>query len=214
MNRIVLVRHGETIWHAENRYAGCSDVPLSSRGLLQAAHLAAWARDAGLSAVWSSTLARAKCTAQPAADAASLPLRLDERLVELDFGRGEGLTEAEMEDRFPAERSAFVRDPILHHLPGGEDPKHAVERGIAALRDIISAAPGERSLVVAHNTLIRLVLCRLLNIPLSKYRIVFPQVATGTFAEVALASSPDGPTALLAFNAPLILGKGNCHHHE
>lgn len=208
MNRIVLVRHGESIWHAENRYAGHSDVPLSSRGLQQAAHLAAWARDAGLGAVWSSTLARAKCTAQPAADAAGLPLQLDERLVEIDFGRGEGLTGAEMEDRFPAERAAFIRDPILHYLPGGEDPKHAVERGIAALRDIVSAAPGERCLVVAHNTLIRLMLCCLLNIPLSNYRIVFPQVATGTLAEIALPSSPDGTTALLAFNAPLILKKG------
>lgn len=207
MSRIFLVRHGETIWHAENRYAGRSDVPLSPRGLEQAAQLAAWACGAGLSAVWSSPLSRALCTAQPAADALCLPLRTDPRLIEIDFGRGEGLTAAEMEARFPAERAAFLRDPARHPLPDGEDPEDAADRGVAALRDIASAAPGERSLVITHNTLIRLILCRLLGIPLAEYRTVFPRVLNGTLTEVALALQSGGPVALLAFNAPLILNK-------
>ncbi|NUT12685.1 MAG: histidine phosphatase family protein, partial [Nonomuraea sp.] len=55
MTDLVLVRHGETVWHAENRYAGTSDVDLTERGRDQAAMLAAWAAEAGLAAVWSST---------------------------------------------------------------------------------------------------------------------------------------------------------------
>lgn len=207
MSRILLVRHGETIWHAENRYAGHSDVPLSPRGFEQAAQLAAWARGAALSAVWSSPLSRAKDTAKPAADAVCLPLRTDPRLTEIDFGCGEGLTAAEMEARFPAERAAFLRDPARHPLPGGEDPEAAADRGVSALRDIASAAPGERSLVIAHNTLIRLMLCRLLGIPLSEYRAVFPRVSNGKFTEIVIASQPRGPAALLAFNASLILSE-------
>lgn len=201
MTRIVLVRHGETIWHAENRYAGRSDVPLTPKGLQQAQELAAWAPGAGLAAVWSSTLSRAVCTARPAAEAAGIPLNLDERLVELDFGQGEGLTEAEMEARFPAERAAFVRDPVQHYLPGGEDPVRASDRGVAALRDIAAAAPGGRILLVAHNTLMRLVLCRLLSIPLSSYRTVVAHLANGARSEIALAPGSDGPATLLAFNA-------------
>ena len=73
MTDLVLVRHGETVWHAENRYAGVSDVALTPRGEEQAARLARWARTAGLVAVWSSPLSRARRTAQGCAGAADLP---------------------------------------------------------------------------------------------------------------------------------------------
>ena len=202
MSRIVLVRHGETVWHAQNRYAGRSDIALTPRGLQQAEQLAAWARGANLTAVWSSTLSRARLTAQPAAAATDLPLRIDERLVELDFGSGEGLTDAQMQEQFPKERAAFMRDPVAHHLPHGEDPVLAAERGIAALHHIAAASPTGRSLVVMHNTLIRLILCDLLGIPLARYRSVFPQLANGTLTEIDLSRQPGG-SALLSFNAPL-----------
>lgn len=205
MTRIVLVRHGETIWHEGNRYAGRSDVPLNSIGMQQAEQLAIWAAGAGLAGIWSSTLSRAICTARSAAEAVGLPLNFDPRLVELDFGDGEGLTEAEMQLRFPVERAAFERDPVRHHLPGGEDPVGAAERGVAALRDIATAAPGERTLVVAHNTLIRLVLCRLLGIPLSTYRTVFAHLLNGARTEIALAPAGSEPATLLALNVPLTI---------
>ena len=48
MTDLVLVRHGETVWHAENRYAGVSDVALTPRGAIeQAGQLAAWADTPG-----------------------------------------------------------------------------------------------------------------------------------------------------------------------
>lgn len=84
MTDIVLVRHGETIWHADNRYAGVTEVELSPHGLEQAAQLASWVSSAELCAVWSSPLSRALKTATPCADRAGLPLRVDARLRELD----------------------------------------------------------------------------------------------------------------------------------
>lgn len=203
MSRIVLVRHGETVWHAQNRYAGRSDIALTPKGLQQAEQLAVWARGADLTAVWSSTLLRARLTAQPVATVTGLPLRVDERLVELDFGRGEGLTDTEMKEQFPEERAAFMRDPVTYHLPGGEDPVHATERGMAALHEIAAVSPFGRSLVVMHNTLARLIVCELLGIPLSRYRTVLPQLANGTLTEIDLSRQP-GDSALLSFNAPLI----------
>lgn len=199
--RLVLVRHGETVWHAENRYAGRTDIALTERGLQQAERLAAWAKQAELASVWSSTLSRARVTAEPSAAATGHVLQSDERLVELDFGLGEGLTNAEMEEKFPQERAAFLMDPVGHHLPGGEDPRAAAERGIAALHAIAAMYPGQRSLVVAHNTLIRLVLCQLMGIPLSHYRTVFPKLANGTLTEIQLTSQH---AALLSFNSPLL----------
>lgn len=202
MKRVMLVRHGETIWHAENRYAGRSDIELTPVGEAQAQQLAAWAAHADLNAVWSSPLLRAQCTAQAAADAAALSLQMDQRLIEIDFGRGEGLTSAEMHALFPAERAAFERDPVQHHLPGGEDPKVAAIRGMAALEDIAAALPAKGcALVVAHSTLLRLLLCRSLGLSLSRYRSVFPRLSNVTGTELAFRN---GHISLLNFNTPLL----------
>jgi broad specificity phosphatase PhoE len=211
MKRLVLVRHGETTWHGENRYAGHSDIPLSSDGFAQATQLALWASTARLHAIWSSPLLRARDTAQPAAASTGLPLSIDDRLIELDFGRGEGMTAAEMKAEFPVEREAFLRDPVAHHLPGGEDPHRAADRAAAALRDIVAILPeNARALVVGHNTLLRLLLCRLLDIPLARYRSTFPELNNVSRTELGFGS---GRTALLSFNAPLIVPETGQYVH-
>jgi probable phosphoglycerate mutase len=201
VTNLVLVRHGETVWHAENRYAGRSDVALTARGHEQAERLAEWARDAELDAVWCSPLSRARETAATAAGAdEALAPRIDPRLRELDFGDAEGLTVAEMEERFPAALQAFREDPVAHHLPGGEDPRAAVTRALACFRDIASRYPGGRVLVVTHTTLKRLALCRLVGMPLAAYRSVFPFVRNCAITEVRL----DGDRAsILEYNTPL-----------
>ncbi len=200
MSRLVLVRHGQTVWHAENRYAGNTDIELTPKGHEQAERLGRWAATAGLTAVWSSPLQRARLTAEPCARSAGLPLNIEERLMELSFGRGEGLTGAEMEARFPAERAAFVLDPVADYLPGGENPVEAVKRGVAGLARIADETPTGRSLVVAHSTLLRLVLCSLLEIPLARYRERFPHFANGALTELEWTSRG---VSLLSFNAPV-----------
>jgi broad specificity phosphatase PhoE len=198
--RIVLVRHGETVWHAENRYAGSSDVAVTRRGREQAELLAAWAKTAGLSALWCSPLARARDTAAAVARTTGLQPRVDARLRELDFGEGEGCTIAEMERRFPDRVAAFRADPVANHLPGGEDPRGAAERGAACVRDLALAHPGGRVLVVTHTTLLRLVLCQLLGLPLSEYRRVFPFVRNCGLTEVRLDRDV---VSLLEYNVPI-----------
>ena len=202
MTRIVLVRHGETVWHADNRYAGSTDVALTPRGVAQAARLGAWARAAGLDAVYSSTLSRARHTAAAAGRAAAIAVRTDPRLCELGFGRAEGLSPEEMEAAFPAALQAFRDDPSAHPLPGGEDPVAGAERGVASLRDIAARHPGGRVLVVAHSTLKRLILCRLLDLPLNGYRRVFPSVGNCALTEIRLT---DREVSLLEFNTPVDL---------
>ncbi|TYB52224.1 histidine phosphatase family protein [Nonomuraea sp. PA05] len=275
MTDLVLVRHGETVWHAENRYAGLTDVALTPRGLAQAARLAEWAAGAGLEAVWASPLSRARITAETAAaqiapytghthaaqiaphpghthaaetapspgwsaasppatgpgsratavgsrgaevsttDAADatdatgaeagaagagLAVRVDERLRELDFGQGDGLTSAEMKALFPEARAAFEEDPATNPLPGGENPHEAAGRFVAALRDIAAAHPGGRVLVVAHTTAIRLALCHLIGVPLGEYRRLFPRLDNCALTELRVR---DGQVALLQYNSPI-----------
>jgi broad specificity phosphatase PhoE len=200
VTHLFLVRHGATVWHAENRYAGSSDVALDPNGYAQAERLAAWASETKLAAIWCSPLTRARETAAPAARATGLVPHVDERLREIDFGQIEGKTMAEAEQLFPEEIRRFKADPATYPMPGGEDPHEAAHRAVSTLRDIAVAHPNGRVLVVAHNTLIRLALCSVMGIPLARYRTVFPAVRNGALTEIRLEGEN---VALLQYNAPL-----------
>lgn len=205
MTRLVLVRHGETVWHAENRYAGSSDIELTDLGREQAQRLGAWAARADLAAVYCSDLSRAQVTAAPSAQALGVAPVVDPRFRELHFGRAEGLTTAEMGEQFPEALAAFRDDPVGAHLPEGEDPVACAERYVAGLEDIAAAHPDGRVLVVAHSTATRLALCRLLGVQLREYRRLMPVLRNGALNEIEL--STDGNTtsaALLSFNAPAV----------
>lgn len=201
MSRLFLVRHGETIWHAENRYAGSSDIPLSPRGEEQGQILARWAAAAQLSHLYASPLRRAQETAAAAERATGLTASVDDRLREVSFGIAEGLTAAELQGRFPDVFAAFLADPAQNFFPGGEDSIAAARRARAAVEEIAaSSGPNGRVLLVAHNTLFRLLLCDLLRVPLSRYRTLFPALRNGAVTEIELRP---GMLALHAFNVPL-----------
>lgn len=206
MTTLHIVRHGETVWHADNRYAGRTDVALTTRGATQGAELIPWARKANLDTVISSDLSRASLTARPVADALTLPLIVDPRLREVDFGQGEGLTASEMTKQFPAERAAFNAAPASHPLPGGESGVAAVERALPAIVDAITAPNVKTVLFVIHSTLGRLLLCEFLGIDKDNYRRVFPTFVNGAittvrFAEPATLDQLRGRGALLALNS-------------
>ena len=204
MADLFLVRHGETVWHLENRYAGRSDVELSDQGREQARALARWAGTARLDALWCSELRRSQETALPCAEASGSELKVDSRLNEVGFGQGEGLTAREMHQRFPREADAFQADPVGHPLPGGEDPRAAAGRAVACLSEIAHEHPRGRVLVVTHNSLVRLALCQILGIPLAEYRRRFPSVRNCYLNQVHVLAGKQA--ALLQFNAPLTEG--------
>lgn len=204
MTRIVLVRHGETVWHEENRYAGISDIALTPRGVEQAGRVAEWAASADLTAIWVSPLSRAIATAEPAAIARKLKPVIDPRLREIDFGQAEGKTMAQLESEMPDAVQAFKADPAANPFPSGEDPRAAASRAVDCLRDIAKTHPVARVMVVAHNTLFRLALCQLLGIPLASYRTVFPSVRNGALTEIQIEGTK---TALLQYNGALIGSK-------
>ncbi len=186
MTRLMLARHGETPWHFENRYTGSSDIGLTELGVAQAAKLGEWSGRQGFAAVYSSDLSRAILTATPAADAMGLPLQIDARLREVDFGEGEGKTPAEMAAAFPAARAEFELHPGHSALPGGEAGAVAVTRAWPALEEISAAHEGEDVLVVMHATLMRLILCRILDMPFDRYRSAFPGVLNAAITTVTI----------------------------
>lgn len=203
-----IVRHGETVWHHENRYAGISDVKLTELGVEQATKLVTWATAAHLDAIVTSDLSRAIITAAPSAEACNLKPIVDPRFREVNFGSGEGMTKSEMQSEFPEEYSAFAGAPAEVALPNGERGVDAVTRAFEALKDIAECEELERVLVVAHSTLGRLLICALTGIPMNNYRKVFPGVKNGavTTLEIPRVSSIAelyGSASLLEFNRPI-----------
>ena len=199
MSRLLLARHGETLWHAENRYAGSSDVGLTPRGLQQAEQLGRWAGRHTIPAVYSSDLSRAMITAGPAAAALGCSVQVDARLREVDFGQGEGLTTTEMRERFPQSVNDFRERPGHSPFPGGESGRAALDRAWPALERIAVRHDDQPALVVMHSTLMRLILCRVLGMPLDLYRTAFPSVINAAVTTIELGS---GPPALHGYNVP------------
>lgn len=198
MNTVVLARHGRTPWHDGNRYTGRSDVGLDSVGEQQAHTLADWATHQGFTTLACSDLRRAVDTATPVSAATGLVPVVDARLRELDFGIAEGRTMSEIRASDPSVAEQFVNDPCDHHFPGGEHPAEAVARFRAAVADLIDG----KVLVIAHSTIIRLVVCSVLGIPLGDYRRRLPMLEpTST---TTLQMSEDSTTAaLISYNAPV-----------
>ncbi|HCS60109.1 MAG TPA: histidine phosphatase family protein [Microbacterium sp.] len=205
-----LIRHGETVWHAENRYAGVSDIELTERGRAQAQSLAPWAAAASIDVVVTSDLRRAAETGAVVARAAGVPVIMDRGIREVSFGEAEGLTRTEMREKFPAALADFLASPASSPLPGGELGAHAVDRGLGAIVELMQTQEETASIaLVAHTTLIRLMLCRFLGIPLDEYRRRFPALGNATITTLSLprvsdASELHGVGALMQYNAPAI----------
>jgi len=202
--RLLLVRHGETVWHAENRYAGSSDVALTERGLRQARELARWATGREVHALACSPLGRARATAAPAARALGLSPEVRDGLREMDFGRGEGRTIEEMAAEDPAAVRAFRADAERGAFPGSEPAGDVAARVTAALRGLAAGHPDRTVLVVAHNTALRLGLCALLGIPLGRYRLVLPRLDNAAVTEIEVSGEH---AALRSLNVPVARGE-------
>ena len=205
--KLHIVRHGETIWHAENRYAGSSNIDLTDLGLEQAQRLAAWAPTAGLDAIFSSDLSRTIHTALPSADACGIELTVDARFREVHFGRGEGMTSAEMRSAFPKPYQAFLDRPADTPLPEGESGTDAIERALEGLFAMTKKGKFATVLLVAHSTLGRLLLCALTGIPANSYRRVLTQMHNGAITtldipDVATPAELRGNASLLEYNLP------------
>ncbi len=152
-----LARHGETEWSRALRHTGRSDLPLTPHGEAQAAALGARLRGERFAAVLASPLARARRTAELAAEQAGFeaPIELDADLVELDYGDYEGLTSAEIRAGRPG--WSLWRDGF----PGGESVADAAARADRVLARVRSF--GGPVLLVSHGHLTRVLAARALG---------------------------------------------------
>ena len=148
---LYLIRHGSTDYNLRGIFQGRRDVPLNSTGRLQARLLARRMENIPLARVYTSTLSRAKETADILLWGRSgTPLLPMEALREIDGGRMEGRTAAQNRELFPEAVRALDTAPAFYQAPGGESMRQMYDRTLAAMEDIWRESRGRAAAVVTH----------------------------------------------------------------
>jgi 2,3-bisphosphoglycerate-dependent phosphoglycerate mutase len=148
--RILAIRHGQTAWNADARIQGHTDIGLDAVGQWQAERLAAALAGEELHAVYSSDLSRARQTAAPLAERAGLELRLDAGLRERAFGEFEGLSFAQIEQRWPDQAARWRRRDPDFGARGGETLAAFYRRSIEAITRLVAPHLGQAVAIVTH----------------------------------------------------------------
>jgi broad specificity phosphatase PhoE len=180
---LLLARHGETDWNRDHRWQGHTGPPLNETGRRQATELAAQVND--IHVVYSSDTERAYETAAIVAERHRLQVETDPRLREVDFGLWEGLTRAEINERFSG---AFARwlSGESSTPDGGEADEVMAERVLGALRDIAARHDGSRVLVVTSGGPIRAVEAHLRGIDQNTARRLVETVDNCSLLDVVI----------------------------
>jgi probable phosphoglycerate mutase len=160
--RVLLLRHGETEWSANGKHTSVTDVPLTDRGCALARETGELGRlllrGRSPALVVTSPRTRARVTAELVGLA---PDRVDERLVEWDYGEYEGRTTAEIREQRPG--WTIWADGA----PGGETPEQVGARADAVLAGVTDALDSGDVVLVGHGHFSRVLLVRWIGLPVA-----------------------------------------------
>jgi alpha-ribazole phosphatase len=199
---IYLLRHGEIVLAERRRFVGHLDVPLSPRGEAQCERQALRLRASPLAAIFSSDLSRAVRSAEIIGAPHGLTPKALPALREMDMGRWEGLTAADLETREPATFRDWLTRVGEYPFPEGEDIARLMARAWPAFEAIAAEHAGHAVAVVAHAGPNRAILCRALGLPLTRLTALGQDYAAITVLEHAA-----GRWRLLRLNeGPGVLG--------
>lgn len=168
--RVFLVRHGDTVLSAEDRFAGETDVELSEKGREEARLLAQRLKGEKISAIYASPLGRTVDTARIIAEPHRLQVQTCDGFREISHGHWEGMKRHEVESKFPEEMAEWEKDPYTFAPSGGESGLAVTARALPALIDLVRKHSGENILIVSHKATIRLLLSSLLGFDPRRYR--------------------------------------------
>lgn len=169
LTRFILVRHGETIWNHEGRYQGQIDTPLSPVGLKQGKLVAEALKNIPIDVAYASPLSRSYDTAVMCADFHGLEVMKDERLLEINHGKWEGLYASEIEALYPELLKRWRTTVVDVQMPEGECIEDVRRRAMEAFKELAEKHQGQTVLVVAHDAVNKAVLCDILEIEQSHF---------------------------------------------
>ena len=150
ITRLCLVRHGETEWNAARRIQGQIDIGLNETGFRQAEAAGRWLKTAGIMALYSSDLKRARTTAEAIGQALGLVPVLVPEMRERRYGTFEGLTYDEAKVKYPEGYAAFEGRNADYSFENGESLHAMFERVTSRLKKIAAAHAGQNVVVVLH----------------------------------------------------------------
>jgi broad specificity phosphatase PhoE len=181
--RLILIRHGETLWNENHKFQGISDIELSPRGVSQAKKLAESLRSQPIVKIYSSPLIRARQTAEEIARYHDCQVIVVRDLRELNQGRLEGLTVGDLHRDFPDFLKNWIENPEFARLPDGESLEEVQCRAWAVIMRMTEEHSEETVAVVAHSFVNLTILCRILEMPLKHFRKMRQEAAAINFIE-------------------------------
>lgn len=175
---IVLLRHGQC--EGGEIFRGSTDVSLSDQGWLQMQNAV---QDMVFDRVVSSPMQRCERFSSEFAAKQGLPVTIQMGLEEIHFGDWEGQSRDVIAKEHGDIVQRFWRDPLNISPPNGEPTTEFQERVTIAFEQAMANSVGERILIVTHGAVIRIIMCHLLDIPVSSMaNISVPYAGTTTFA--------------------------------
>jgi phosphoserine phosphatase len=169
--RLVLVRHGQTAWNqgaGEERFRGRTDLPLDSIGQAQADALTDRLRHEPISAIYSSPLRRTRQTVTPLASILGLALEPTPGLLDIDYGRFQGMSQREAAAAYPEQYQLWLSRPSQVRFPDGEGLGDVQARLQSLLDRIIEAHPNQTVVLAGHQIVNKVLACTLLGVDLDQ----------------------------------------------
>ncbi len=197
---IYLLRHGEVEGASTRRFIGHLDVPLSAEGERQCAAQAERLRAMRLTALFSSDLGRSRRSAEIIGAPHGLSPTIVPALREMDMGRWDGLTAAQIKEREPAAFADWMSRVGEFPFPEGESVPDLLARVAPAFDEIVAAHVGRPIAIVAHGGPNRALLCRALGLPLGRL-LAFGQ----DYAALTVLEEASGGWALRRLNERPVL---------
>lgn len=156
---VLLVRHPETTANLDGRFVGRGPAEFTDEGEKQLRRVPAKVVSFEPDAVWSSPLERALVLAKRIAEVSQVPLSIDDRLVELDFGAAEGMTFDQVKAAGMEFEYRNLNAPVA---PGGESRAQIEQRTARFCDELVQE--GGRHVIVTHGGVFRASLVRLLGL--------------------------------------------------
>ena len=168
MAKLYLIRHGETDYNNALRFQGQTDIPLNQKGIEQAEKAADFFRDIPLQAIYTSTLIRAKTTAEIIARVKGMELQETDALREMSFGIWENMNTKDIQKKYAKEWKDFFASPANTKIPQGESMLDVQKRAYPTVQEILDRYPEGDVAFVAHGGIIRVLMCTMLGLDLNR----------------------------------------------
>jgi broad specificity phosphatase PhoE len=166
--KLILARHGETLWNVEKVFRGRADANLDEVGIKQAELLGKYLSNWELEVIYSSPLRRALDTANIIARYQKVAVRIAEGLTDFDYGQWQSLPEKEVKRLYPALLNEWHNNPHKVRMPGGESLEDVRRRAVEVVNGILSRHQGN-VLLVSHRVVIKVLICYLLGLDNSHF---------------------------------------------